>query len=215
MALKAAQSSSPVKESARESAREKILNSALSLFSEMGFDGATTRKIADAADVNHALIKYHFGSKELLWRASVDLLFERLDDAMVSFNRLQAQTQDPVERFRLFVRDYVRYCAEHPEHARIMSQESTGENPRLRWAVDQHLRSTRDVLDDLFNGLFEVGALPVMSLISLRYMLTAACQNVFTLATEIQHLYGVNATHDAQIEAHVDAVLKLFLRQSN
>jgi AcrR family transcriptional regulator len=196
-----------------ESTKVKILEHALLLFSEKGFDGASTRDIAIAAGVNHALIKYHFGNKELLWRAAVDLLFQRQLEYLDEFNQRTNDEMSVAKRFRLFVQLYVRYCAEHPEHARIMVQESTGTNPRLEWAVNKHLLETRDTLDELFIGLFEADLMPRMPLLSLRYMLTAACQNVFTLSTEISYLYGVDSTHEAQIKQHTDAVIRLFIRE--
>ena len=41
-------------------AKIQILDKALQLFGEKGFDGATIRGIAESAGVNHALINYHF-----------------------------------------------------------------------------------------------------------------------------------------------------------
>ena len=206
--------SAKAKTTNQESTKERILEHALFLFANKGFDGASTREIAIAANANHALIKYHFGNKESLWQAAVDLLFQRQEAYLAEFNQPATQQLDAEARFRLFVELYVRYCAEHPEHARIMVQESTGKNPRLHWAVSKHLLSTRDTMDDIFADLFDANLLPRMSLLSLRYMLTAACQNVFTLATELNYLYGVDATHDTQIRSHTEAVLKLFLRKS-
>ncbi len=44
----------------------------MNLFSEQGFDGTTTRQIADAAGINEALIFRHFKSKEDLYWAVLD-----------------------------------------------------------------------------------------------------------------------------------------------
>jgi len=51
-----------------------------------------------------------------------------------------------------------------------------------------------------------------VSQISLRYIFAAACQSIFTLAAEVKLLYGVTTEHEAQIEAHIDAMTKLLLR---
>jgi TetR/AcrR family transcriptional regulator len=198
-----------------QSAKEKILNSALLLFADKGFEGASTREIAEAAGVNHALIKYYFGNKEQLWQAAVNLLFERLNQALAAFGEASKAVSRPAERFRILVEHYVRYCAEYPQHARIMSQESNNANPRLTWAVRKHVADSRALLDNLFQELFDANLLPRMSLISLRYMFTAACQNVFALAAEVELLYGVDATHEAQIKEHTQAVLALFLRENS
>lgn len=48
--------------------REKLLVAGEHAFADLGFDGATTRMVADAADTDIALIVYHFGSKLGLYR---------------------------------------------------------------------------------------------------------------------------------------------------
>jgi AcrR family transcriptional regulator len=52
-----------------------ILDTARTLFSERGFDGATMRGIAQAADVDSALIHHFFLSKEGLFSAAVQDAF--------------------------------------------------------------------------------------------------------------------------------------------
>lgn len=52
--------------------REQLIEVALRLFSVQGFDGTTTREIAEAAGVNEAIIFRHFTSKEELYWAVVN-----------------------------------------------------------------------------------------------------------------------------------------------
>jgi AcrR family transcriptional regulator len=40
----------------------------LALFAELGFEGASTHAIAERAGLPQGLVRYHFGSKEGLWR---------------------------------------------------------------------------------------------------------------------------------------------------
>jgi len=54
---------------ARRDTPDLILDAAEAVFADSGFDGATTRAIAEAAGVNPALIHYHFKSKEQLFEA--------------------------------------------------------------------------------------------------------------------------------------------------
>ena len=61
----------------REATQASLLQAALEVFSEKGFEGASTREIAALAGAHNALIKYHFSSKDALWRAAVAFLFER------------------------------------------------------------------------------------------------------------------------------------------
>jgi AcrR family transcriptional regulator len=53
--------------------RAEILDAARRVFSEVGFDRATVRTIATAADVDPALIHHYFGTKDDLFAASINL----------------------------------------------------------------------------------------------------------------------------------------------
>jgi AcrR family transcriptional regulator len=46
------------------STRERILDVALDLFTDQGFDGTSMREIAERLDISKAAIYYHFASKE-------------------------------------------------------------------------------------------------------------------------------------------------------
>ncbi len=56
-------------EPASENTRQTLVREAIRLFGKKGFDGASTREIADAAGTNVASIAYHFGGKAGLHRA--------------------------------------------------------------------------------------------------------------------------------------------------
>lgn len=67
--------------------KDHILDVAEKVFSELGYDGASTRLISGEANVNMAMLNYYFGSKEGLFIA----IFER---KITSF---QTQLQNIVE----------------------------------------------------------------------------------------------------------------------
>ena len=52
--------------------RQQILIVAMSLFSQRGFRGTTTKQIADAAGVSEAMVFRHFATKEELYAAILD-----------------------------------------------------------------------------------------------------------------------------------------------
>ena len=73
----------PRRRQARATAtRSALLDAALTEFAAHGFEGASTRRIAAAAGTHQPQINYHFESKEELWQAAVDHLFDRLDHAV-------------------------------------------------------------------------------------------------------------------------------------
>ncbi|WP_370674065.1 CerR family C-terminal domain-containing protein [Pleomorphomonas sp. PLEO] len=58
--------------------REKLLLAALELFGQYGFEGVSTRKLAERAGVNLQAINYYFDNKRGLYNAVADYLIERL-----------------------------------------------------------------------------------------------------------------------------------------
>jgi TetR/AcrR family transcriptional regulator, regulator of cefoperazone and chloramphenicol sensitivity len=108
-------------------ARTRLLQAGLQQFAEHGFAAASTRAIAGAANANVALISYHFGDKEGLYRAvltelsaSVGEAFEQLEHRSVPFAQaleglyrgfigdLDADDQES----RLMMKIHFRECAD-------------------------------------------------------------------------------------------------------
>ena len=61
-----------------EETRARIVTTALRLFGEHGFDGASTRDIAAAAGVNAPALQYYFDSKEGVYLACVEHIVDRV-----------------------------------------------------------------------------------------------------------------------------------------
>ena len=62
--------------------RRRLLDAALRLFAEKGFDRVTVREIAAASGVSIGLIKHHFGSKEGLRSAVDDVFMAQFEEAL-------------------------------------------------------------------------------------------------------------------------------------
>lgn len=61
-----------------EATRMALLEAALVLFGERGFEGTSTRDIAGLAGCNQGLISFHFGGKEGLYDAARTVIFDNL-----------------------------------------------------------------------------------------------------------------------------------------
>ena len=61
-----------------EATRQSLLLAALQLFGEKGFDAASTRELAAAANANIGSIAYHFGGKAGLYLACGDFIIDRM-----------------------------------------------------------------------------------------------------------------------------------------
>ena len=94
------------------SARERILDAATRLFAGLGYDGTSTRMIADAAGLNIATVAYHVGGKRDLYLAVMERAHRAeqgvVDAALADFT----PDRDGVRRL---VDRYLDFCVEHPE----------------------------------------------------------------------------------------------------
>ena len=62
--------------------REKLLNSALDLMAQKGYEGVTVNEITEAADVGFGSFYNYFESKEAIYTELLDTLFEAFADDM-------------------------------------------------------------------------------------------------------------------------------------
>jgi TetR/AcrR family transcriptional regulator, regulator of cefoperazone and chloramphenicol sensitivity len=65
-----------------EDTRRRILDTAIAAFAMDGYDGVSTRQLAERAGVNLPAIQYYFGSKEGLYRAAIDHVIRQIEGHM-------------------------------------------------------------------------------------------------------------------------------------
>lgn len=195
-----------------EDTRVAVLDAALKEFAARGFDAATIRDIAARAGLSHGMIRYHYKTKEQLWFATVAFLFERQrKELRFTDEELRRGRDDSLEMFRIWLRKYVRYCARHPEHARIMMQESVAPSTRLEKAVSKHLRGGHAIVRKQMKGHIKSGLFPKIARPeSVIYIITGACQNIFALAPEARLAFGYDPLTREAIEAHAETVVAMF-----
>ena len=86
----------PTSQSRGEDTRRRILETALEVFAAEGYEGASTRQLAERAGVNLPAIQYYFGSKEGLFRAVIDSIIERTESHMAPLAvEVRAALADP------------------------------------------------------------------------------------------------------------------------
>lgn len=187
---------------------DAILQSALEHFATHGFDGASVRAIAATAGVNHAMIRHIYRSKDELWRQAILFLFERARSELAFDVRGLSDRQAFEER----IRRYIQYCARHPEHARLMMQQSILAGPKLTWAVEELIRTRHQLYAPIYERLKEQKALPDVDTYALVFIITVACQMIYVLAPEIQAVTGRDVFHPKEVERHADDILRIFLR---
>lgn len=121
----------------RNATKDKILTTALQLFSSEGYYQTTTKKIAEAAKVNEVTIFRHFGTK--------DNLFQEITEQYVMELNIDEEINDLIadnfeETISNISRRYLNYCFKSEQLYKIQLRLSDTEEEFVR------LRLTRDYI---------------------------------------------------------------------
>lgn len=190
--------------------RQRLVEAALAVFARRGYDGASTREIAQHAGVALAALPYHFKTKDALWRAAADHIFRQLADRFAGSGLLRPDTDLP-GRLRLLVREFVLFCAHHPELHHFMLRAGADDSPRLAWLVDTHIRPMFEAVRPLFDAAQAAGLVPPGRTSHLHYMLIGAAAMPYAVAAEFARATGDDPLDSALIDAHIDTLVALFL----
>ncbi|MEJ0039692.1 MAG: CerR family C-terminal domain-containing protein [Gammaproteobacteria bacterium] len=129
-----------------EETRSRIVLTALQLFGEHGFEGASTRDIASAAGVNAPALQYYFDSKEGVYVACVeyiiDLIWGKLSDVVV---RAEQALEDEASDARLIeafcdiqgrIADFMFTMPEKTSEWRLfMARQQAGMGPKAGFDI--------------------------------------------------------------------------------
>ena len=201
--------------------RRDLLEAALVEFAAVGFEAASTRVIAARAGVKQGQLTYHYETKDDLWRATVDQLFERFDAEFAAASVSLASTEvdgaaGAAGAAELVVRALVRAVSRLPELNRVMIHASTTDSDRLAWLVDRHVRPRFDEFSPLWEqvrteGGTHLDADPLL----IYYCLLGSASLLYVNAAEAAHLLGVSdstqVVTDALVESHADTIVAMLL----
>lgn len=138
---------------------DAILEAAAEEFAAHGFDGTSTRRIAERAGVFQAQLGYHVGSKAEVWTATVERLFERLREAidLPPGHDPDSMVTDSATAFAATVRAHVRHTAAHPQLQRIMMLEATAGSERVDYLLERHVRPVFTLLELVWDEVRAAG----------------------------------------------------------
>jgi len=195
-------------------ARERLLEAALEVFAERGFEGARTREIAARAGANLGLLSYYFGDKLALWKAAVARAFGELEAELGAIRaRLAAEAAlDERAEIEALLRGFVRFLGRRPAFMQLMNDESRRDGPRMRWLVEHHVRRIAGAIAEAAARARARGLLPDVPDAHLHYILVGAAGLLFSQAPECRLLMGLDPADPRAAEAHANALVKVLFR---
>lgn len=130
----------------------RIIEAAIEVFLEKGYDSATVRDICARAEANVAAVNYHFGSKDALHAAALEQIMDACHRRYPMHEGLEPG-RDPRQRLRRFVVNLLRLdYPEDPEMARrtkLFWMEMGNPSPALAPMVERFMRPIKDVLEEI------------------------------------------------------------------
>lgn len=101
--------------------KEHIINKAVELFAEKGFEGTSIRDLAARAEVNVAMVNYYFGSKDKLFEAMVQLKAAYLKGIIEELSKDTSLSE--LEKLERIIESYVNRMFGNRLFHRVIHQE--------------------------------------------------------------------------------------------
>ncbi len=112
-----------------EATRAGILHAAIQEFSREGYGGARVEKITRRANSNERSLYYHYGSKEGLYVAALEHLYEK---QMLAEQALDLGKLDPRAALKTLISFTWRYYQDNPEWLSLLNTENLYKAAHLR-----------------------------------------------------------------------------------
>lgn len=148
--------------------RSRLLEAALRLMAQKGMEGVAINEITEAADVGFGSFYNHFESKEAIYDALMDQVFEDFGDAL---DRLVRDVTDPAEVIAICVRHTMLRARREPVWGQFLIREGfsarvlqRGLGQRLLRDVQRGVAAKRFTTKDPLISFMSVGGTVLASI---------------------------------------------------
>jgi TetR/AcrR family transcriptional regulator len=190
--------------------RDRVLQVAQVLFAERGYRGTSLRDIAKRIGIKAPSLLHHFPSKQLLYLAVLDKMFESLEDAA---NAIAWGRESRQERMRQAVGDTIDFIASHQDFVRIMWKEMADESGVGRQVLKRRLPPLFSIaVNFIFRGQRDGEFRAEVDPLHFMWSLNSITIGYFTTATMLRRLWGMNLLEPAMIERRKREVIDMVER---
>ena len=194
-----------------DATRAKILQAALCEFSERGLPAASTDDIAERCGVNKRMIYYYFGSKEGLYLAALESVYENL---VALEKEIEIEHLDPPAAIEAIINLKIDYYVANPHFISFLSMENFYKARHLRKSkkLDMFKSPLTDVIARILergqrSGQFRHDVEPVNFYVSI----CGLCIMYFTNQHTLGVIFGRKMTRDDNIQRHKRTVVDIVL----
>jgi AcrR family transcriptional regulator len=190
---------------------ERLLDAAVSLFAQHGFDAVSTGAVATAAGLTQSMVHYHFGTKEKLWKAAVEHLMHARGN-MFSLNMEDLRDVDDLARLKIMLRRFISVNAADPDLTRILIHESLNDSPRLKWLAKHYMIRGYATFNGAIEAAIDSGVVRSLPVRDVTNIIVGACVLTFTLSRLLKEVYGVLPTSPEALSSLSDTLLEVLFK---
>lgn len=145
--------------SAKARRREEILAVAARVFAKRGYQATTMQEVADAVGIAKGTLFLYFPKKEGLFLAAADQGMTRMQAAVDAALETSAE---PMDVFRLGIRAYLQFFADHPEQVELLIQERAEFRDRKQSTYFEHRSKRQEHFEGMMQEMIDSGRLRAM-----------------------------------------------------
>ncbi|HYA34714.1 MAG TPA: TetR/AcrR family transcriptional regulator [Candidatus Binataceae bacterium] len=190
--------------------RDRVLAAAQTLFAENGYRGTGLRDIARKIGIRAPSLLHHFPSKEQLYLAVLDRIFEGLEDSasMVLMGRNSHQ-----DRMRRAITGAIDYIAGRPDSMRIIWREMIEQSAISRQIFKRRIPPLFAMgVNFIFQGQRAGEFRPEVDPFHFLLSLNSITLGYFTTAAMVRRLWGQNLVEGDVIDRRKREVIDLVER---
>lgn len=140
--------------------KEQILNSALTVFSQKGYDGALLRDISSSLGITKAALYKHFDSKESIWNAVIDYVESYYSKHMESVSDIPIpENWDELKELSLRQIDFTIHDDTVKRVRKLLSLEQYRDTRISNLATKYFITNMEVRFTKIFERMIEKGAL--------------------------------------------------------
>ncbi|HEX2606265.1 MAG TPA: TetR family transcriptional regulator [Flavisolibacter sp.] len=190
----------------------QIMEAAEALFAERGFSGTSVRDIAEAANVNLAMISYYFGSKEKLMEAMFSYRGHHLKLQLQ--NLLQDESMNSMQKVEKLIDDYIdRIFKKQSFHKVMIREQMTDKDGPIARQIFQLKQSNQALIKQLIQQGQKKGEFKKQ--VDVPFLMMTLVGTTSQLVTA-QHFYkeinNLQEMPDQEFEKHIKKKLSAYLK---
>jgi AcrR family transcriptional regulator len=193
-----------------------IIIAAEKLFSELGYDGTSTRKIAKESGANMAMINYYFGSKDGIFQ---EIITERVNEFNHRLVTISEEKISSFEKLTRLVESYSTKILSNVSFHKMMQMElSLSQRPEIFLTIREAMCKNLQVIENIINDGISDGSFRKIDVRMFIATIMGTISNVATSPSKITSgsTLDINIPADREILAkrllvHLKDLIKTYL----